>query len=315
MLALFTGILSGSAFAAGFEGPLQVRNQFPLFLALAPPFIEQASTESSISISLSHSSVYVVEESPQWTAHLDLELTELNIRCKKDFAALFELGIDVPVLRAARGFMDRPLAGYHRTFGFPDYGRSERPDNAFLYTATRNGQPVIQGEDGRAGLGDVKITFKKKLGEGTRVWSLMASLEVPTGNAKVGYGSGSLDSGAALLLDQDLADSFRLYVNAGVVFPGDLKAHQTVSLDTYYYGGAGIEYRATDRFGLLVQTTAATSPYPRTEISQIDTPGILLVMGGRYRFDPGSLEFSLTEDPNTSGAPDFVLNVSFKHTF
>jgi hypothetical protein len=39
---------------------------------------------------------------------------------------------------------------------------------------------------------------------------------------------------------------------------------------------------------------------------------MLLVLGGRYYAGVGSFELSLTEDPNTSGAPDFILNFSFK---
>ncbi len=58
-----------------------------------------------------------------------------------------------------------------------------------------------------------------------------------------------------------------------------------------------------------------TSPYPKTDISEIDTPGILLVLGGRYYVNYGSFELSLTEDPNTSGAPDFILNLSYKKRF
>ena len=88
------------------------------------------------------------KNAPQWTSHLDLELTELNFRFKKDFSGLFELGIDVPLLRVTAGFMDRPLAWYHRAFGFPDYGRNERPRNELAYEVRRNGSIIIQVTDG-----------------------------------------------------------------------------------------------------------------------------------------------------------------------
>jgi hypothetical protein len=86
--------------AFALEGPLQMKNQFPIFLPINQPYLEQASTESSFSLSLSHSSVFVTEDSAHWTANLDLELTELNIRCRKDIPDLFEVGVDIPVLRA-----------------------------------------------------------------------------------------------------------------------------------------------------------------------------------------------------------------------
>jgi len=301
--------------ASDFEGPLQVKNQFPLFLPIDQPYLEKASTESSLSVSLSHSSVYVVKDSAQWNAHLDIELTELNIRYKKDIPGLFEVGVDVPVVRATAGFMDRPLAWYHGAFGFGDYGRSARPNNQFLYDIRKDGAPVIEGESDRTGFGDVRLTLKKKIMGTDPVVSILADVELPTGNARVGYGNGSVDSGVAMLLDKDLGTETKFYANAGAVFPGDLKALQDIALNNFYYAGAGVETLLRPRLGLLAQLIVQTSPYPHTGISQIDDTGMILVIGGRYYADSGSFEFSLTEDPNTTGAPDFILNVTYKKRF
>jgi hypothetical protein len=314
MLALLSSAAPAGAFS--FDGPFQVKNQFPIFLPVGQPYLESAATGDSFSLSLSHSSVYVMQDSAQWDAHLDMELTELNLRFKKDLPGLFEIGIDVPVLRATGGFMDRPLAWYHRAFHFGDYGRSSRPRNDFLYDIRLNGRPVVEGDSDRVGFGDVRVTAKRGLvTRGGFKAAVLVSEELPTGNARVGYGNGSYDTGIALLLDQDLADNARLYANAGAVFPGKLRAFQTVGLNTWYYAGAAAEYLLLDRLSLLGQVMYQTSPYPETGISQIDTAGILLVLGGRYYGTWGSYEFSLTEDPNTSGAPDFILNLTYRRNF
>ncbi|OGW40737.1 MAG: hypothetical protein A2010_16155 [Nitrospirae bacterium GWD2_57_9] len=304
--------LSGRSHASAFDGPFQVKNQFPLFLPVNQPYLEPAATGDSLSFSVSHSSVYMIEDADRWSARLDMELTELNLRFRRDIPGLFELGVDLPVLRATGGFLDRPLAWYHRTFGFGDYGRSERPDNDFVYAVDKDGAPLIRADNGRTGLGDIRTTVKKKIFLAETVVSILADVELPTGNARVGYGNGSVDAGLALLLDRGLTDEARLYANVGVVMPGKLKAYQTVDLETFYYGGAAVEYRYDPDLTLLAQVMAASSPYPETGISEIDTPGILLVLGGRYYLGRGSLEFSLTEDPNTSGAPDFILNLTWK---
>jgi len=303
------------ASAATFDGPLQVKNQFPIFLPINQPYLEQASPESSFSVSISHSSVYLVEDSAQWNIHLDMEMTELNFRYRKDVPGIFEIGLDLPVLRATSGFMDRPVAWYHQTFGFPDYGRSERPYNEFLYEVQRDGEPLIEGVNDRAGLGDVRLTLKRKIIGADPVVSVMADVELPTGNARIGYGNGSVDTAVALLLDEDFGTQSRLYVNLGAVFPGDLKARQTVKLDTFYYAGSGIESLIWPRLSALVQLMVQTSPYPRTGISKIDNHGMILLLGGRYYASSGSYEFSLTEDPNTTGASDFILNLSCKMRF
>ncbi len=312
ILVLF---LSGLSSASDFEGPLQVKNQFPLFLFINQPYLEQAFTETSFSLGLSHSSVFVVKDAAQWSAHLDIELTELDFRYKKDIPDLFEVGIDIPVVRATAGFMDRPLAWYHRTFGFPDYGRNTRPNNDFLYDIRKDGAPVIEGENDRDGFGDVRLTVKKKITESDPVVSVLADVELPTGNARVGYGNGSIDTGVALLLDKDLGAETKLYANLGAVFPGDLKALQDIALNNFYYAGAGIESLVWPRVGLLAQLMVQTSPFPHTGISQIDDTGMILVLGGRYYAESGSFELSLTEDPNTTGAPDFILNATYKKRF
>jgi hypothetical protein len=113
------------------------------------------------------------------------------------------------------------------------------------------------------------------------------------------------------MLDKKLGDIVTAYTNLGVVFPGDLRAYQTVPLNTFAYGGIGLEGSFWEKFSILTQVSVQSSPYPTTGIGQIDTPAVILVIGGRYRGDSGDFEFSLTEDPNTSGAPDFVLNATY----
>jgi hypothetical protein len=315
ILAVFLFISPGYLFAFTLEGPFQVKNQFPLFLQINQPYLEKAETETSFIVSLSHSSVFVMNESAQWSAHLDIELTELALRYKKDMSGLFEVGIDVPILRAISGFLDYPLESYHKAFGFEDYGRSSRPHNEFLYEVKKDGATLIEGINNRTGFGDVRFTIKKKMIENDPVISLMADIELPTGNAKIGYGNGSVDAGIAALLDKNLGTKTKLYANLGAVFPGDLKAYQTVKLNDFYYGGIGIETLPWTKFSLLAQLMVQTSPYPHTDITQIDTPAVILVLGGRYYGTSGSYEFSLTEDVNTSGAPDFILNLTYRRRF
>ncbi len=314
-LFLFIGVLMLPAPAGSFDGPLQVRNQFPIFLPLDPPYLESAAVRDSATVSLTHSSVYVIETTPAWTVNMDLELTELNIRLKKTLGARTELGLDVPVLRPTEGFLDRPLSSYHDALGTGDYGRSARPYNEFLYEVLYQGKPVIITENDKTGIGDVRLTLKRVVNDAKPLVSLMANVELPLGDAKAGYGNGSVDAAFAVLVDLDLGRKYRGYGNVGVVVPGDLKSYQTIPMRTYAYAGFGVEAAWWDRFSVIVQTLVAGSPYPRTGIRQGDWPGILLTFGGRYVFGSSSIEFSLTEDPDTAGAPDFIANVTYSMSF
>lgn len=306
-------ILSSAAFPSG--GPLRVKNQFPLFLPLGAPYLETASYDNSFSVGLSLSSVFMVRNSPVWSVSLDMEVTELDLRYRKDILSLFELGIDIPFLSFNSGFMDDFLSSYHKAFGFPDYGSGSRPGNAFLYEVKKNGVIVIKGEGGRIGIGDIRLTAKRALLNNDPAISLMVGMELPTGNASKGYGSGSVDAGAALLLDKKITDKIAAHLNLGVVFPGDLRSRETVRLKEFVYGGVSVEAATWKNLSLLGQLTAQSSPFPETGISSIDGIAVLLTLGARYYSGKDSFELSLTEDPNTAGAPDFTVTFSLKRRF
>ncbi len=308
-------LLFSSAPAYTFEGPLQVKNQFPLFLHIDAPYLESAVTENSFSASLSHSSVYMIKNSADWSVNLDMEVTELDLRLKKIIPGLFELGIEVPVLSTESGFLDDFLDSYHRTFGFPDYGRSERPSDSFLYEVRNKGAVVVSGRNGRIGIGDVRLMAKRELIAADPVVSLRAEVEFPTGDAGDGHGSGSLDAGVTLLADKKISEKFMTYWNAGIIFPGRLRGHEDVGLRTSYHAGAGIEAALWKQVSLLGQVTFQTSPFPETAIGSIDRVAALLTFGARYSEGKQTVELSLTEDPNTAGAPDVIFNLTYKRRF
>ena len=294
------------------EGPLQIKNQFPLFLHVNQPYLEKAEMESSMSYSLSHSSTYTVQSSGSWLMNLDMEITELNFRYKRIFNDLIEIGLDIPVLYMSGGFMDGFLESYHDTFGFNDYGRSTRPDNDFLYEVRKDGNLIVQGKSG-LGLGDIRLSIKKPLitSNGLNL-SIKGDVELPVGNAEKGFGNGSLDAGLSILLDKSISDKIITYWNFGGVFAGDVRGHQTLGIDDFIYGGAAVEAQINEKLSLLVQVMGQTPIYPKTDLTAIDDDAWMIAFGGRYHVGKGSYELSLTEDLNTSGAPDFIFNLTYK---
>jgi len=318
ILTLIISMLSASlptVMAHAFEGPLQVKNQFPLFLYADAQYLESASVENSFSASLSHSSINLIRDSSQWSVGLDMEITEFDLRLKKSFRDFLEIGMDMPVISFNSGFMDDFINSFHDAFGLPDYGRSERPENEFLYDATRRGLPVVQGEGGRIRIGDVRLSLKKPLITGDPAISIKGDIEFPTGASRKGYGNGSIDTGVSVLIDKDISKKVRAYINLGTVFPGDLKGNQTINLKEFVFGGAAVEAAFWKHVGLVAQVFVQNSPFPETGISSIDRLAVLLTLGGRYYAGKNSFELSFTEDPNTAGAPDFTLNFSFKRRF
>jgi len=86
IVLLFSFLLFITVFpnSYAFDGPLQVKNQFPLFLSVNTPYLETASLQNSFTASLSHSSIYLVEHSSEWDMGLDMEMT--GLRCFSHWA-------------------------------------------------------------------------------------------------------------------------------------------------------------------------------------------------------------------------------------
>ncbi len=145
--------------------------------------------------------------------------------------------------------------------------------------------------------------------------SLKAAVELPTGNPDTGYGNGSLDLGLLVQMEKKITEYLQATGNLGYIIPGNLKAQKTIELKNYWYGGIGLEVKPWKTLSVLGQISAQTSPFPETGIGSMDNPALLLSIGGRYYRERNYFELSLTEDLNTTGAPDFILNFSFKRNF
>ncbi len=309
-IILLSTCLSSAAFS--FEGPLQINNLYPIFLHADQQYLEKADIENSMSYSLSHSSTYTVEESREWVINLDMEITELNFRYKRIIKNLFEFDMDIPVLIFSKGFMDRFLEDYHDTFNFPDYGRKNRPHNEFLYEVRRDGNLIIKGKSGTR-FGDIRLGVKKPLmSSDDYKLSVRGDIEIPVSNAKEGYSNGNIDMGISLLYDKSISESTMTYWNLGEVFPGNVRGHETVDLKNFVYGGLAVEKMLWENLSLLIQLQGQSDIYPNTGIAAVDGRAYLIAFGGRYYRGGKSFELSLTEDLNTTGAPDFILNFTYK---
>ncbi len=303
--------------ASAFGGPLEVRNSLPLFLSAGSPLLLSAECGDSLSFDLAYSSTYVVGSSPHWSFNIDLEASVLHIAVRKLLGPSTELSLDVPVISYNSGVLDGFLDAYHSAFGFPDYGRSERPRNDFLLKVYRDGAAVVLGRPGEAALGDVRVGIKKALSAGDPYMSFYGFVEFPSGDPERGYGNGTLDGSVALLVDKALSDDVMSYLNAGAVFTGDYRGKDvTVSLRDYLYGAVGVEKLLPGAFSFNVQLFVQGSPFGETGVRAMDEVAAVLSLGGRYRMDGKSdLDFSFSEDLSTAGAPDFMVALSWRRAF
>ena len=300
--------------AASFQGPLQVRNGFPLAAILDAPYLERAVQEDSLSFGLSHSSIDFPESDAGLDFRIDLEATELAVRYRKTVSGFCEFGIDVPFVSFNGGFLDRSIVRFHEAFGI-DSGKNAESSGLFRFEVDKDGLPVVRGESGRIGVGDIRASVKKTVFRGKSfAAALAADLEFPSGDAGKGYGNGRLDKRVALLAEGSFGGRFHAVANIGKVFPGDLHGLTTLRFDDFRYGGLSIEAALSSRSGLLAQIFVQDTPLPKGGLvfPVLLADPMLVTVGYRYRSGGYGIEFSLTENLRPSITPDLSLNVTMK---
>jgi hypothetical protein len=301
-----------------FEGPLPIRNAHPLYTALGSPFFLSAEPEDSVTALFSYASTYLVEKDHAWSFGIDLEAAILDIRVRIRISEGTELGLFIPLVRYDAGFLDDTIESYHHMLGMGDaYGRNNRPRNDFLLLVTHEGKTVIQGKPREIEPGDMSFGIKKVVFRNDRsVIALDAFLTLPTGNANIGAGSGRPHGGLALLANDRIMNAVILYLNAGVDMIDRLKAQQEVDLRNSYYGAIGLESQYSTTISFNAQLLMQTSPFPKTGVRSIDDLSMLGSIGGRYKVTREStIGFSITEDPDTAGAPDIMMGIDYQQRF
>lgn len=294
--------------SGAFQGPLRVNNSFPPFQGLTAPALTDTEPVDQVSLQTGYSSTYLVRTSADWSFLVDLETFVAELEVRKKISDSFELSLALPLISHNSGFLDGFLESYHSAFDFPDYGRSERRLNNFLFEISHEGRPVVVGKAGRTGPGDLRLGFKAALLRQDPTLALFAFMEFPTGDARRGFGSGSFDGGGGLAAGKRFAEHFRLMANLGFFVPGGFEAIESLDTEPFIFAGLDAEWMVNESWALNAQVSFQQSPLEKTGISQVDDTSVILSFGTGIRLSKKSrLQVTFSEDPGTAGAPDFML--------
>ena len=311
LLVLFTGLVRAD------QGPLQLKNRFPLHLLFLTPKPLPSRTPASgileTSLALDYSPIYFSHNNQDWGFLVDLEMTTADFSFRYGLTPRLALKADFPFVSLNAGFLDRFLEGYHDTLGVANYGREERPDNAFAYRVTHQGRTWIDASSGTFELADLTLSAQWRAwgGNNPQSWagSLVLSLKVPSGDADHGMGSGQFDYGLFATADRRMGP-FSFYLMTGYALnhdPDTLGARIQARPSYAWFGGVGYQY--SDRTTWLVQVNGYTSPIEETGLSEVDEAAVELGLGFQYLLDGDwQVEFAFGEDL-TRAAPDFTVRI------
>ena len=305
-------LLTGVARAEGFA----VFNQSSFARAAALPVLGGppvlATGESQTRATLDWVSEYVEQQNSREALTLDAESERLALSYRRGFGGSivsgdgWEWGVELPLVSSGGGMLDSLIENWHDVFGLPNGGREQAPRDRYLIRYQRDGQTVLDLDQGKTGLGDARLSLGAALGE---QWVLRAMLQLPTGDADRLTGG---HTGGALWTDYSLAlgesQRVKLTLSGGVSAAdtgGPLGAQQEPVA-----GLAGAALSLPLLWGIegVTQFNFHTALYRNSTLEPLDGPSGQLAFGVRVPWAGGAFTFGVQEDVVVNTSPDFSLH-------
>ena len=300
-------------------GSFALRNQNPLLQVFGLPIFQSANLTqvggTNYSLILDLANHADAGQSSKERFSIDGESYFLTFSIRQRTTDWLELGLDIPVVAHADGFMDGMIRGWHDTLGITNSKRSA-PDNILQFSYARDDLQLVALESPAHGIGDIQLTagipIRQPIDRRTIV-TLRSSLKLPTGDSDRLLGSGAADLSAGLHVAKKFQVrglDVQLNALAGVSLLGDGTVLPELQRDAVMFGGAAASWRVGQRFGLTTQIYWQDS-YFTSDIDELGGKSLQLAMGATYRTRTSTLmRFAIVEDVSANATTDFALHLS-----
>lgn len=293
--------------------PLRNHNPFLQVYGLPAFRTHELAAPGGVDFSVSFDIVNDMEDADRGgeVLAIDTEIRILNLSLRRRVSERLEIGLDVPYLSYAGGFLDRVIYDFHDLVGLSNSTR-EGPRDQFRLYMEKNGVTLFEVARPSSGIGDVQLSAAMRIGQAT----LRASIKAPTGDPDKLTGSGAADfavgvyaGNSTMLFERSLAYSGFV----GVLALGDGDILPTLQRSAVPYGGLALRWHATERFALATQLYAQ-GPYLDAALDELGGNTFQLAFGCDYRFPSQGLllRFAIAEDIAAAAAPDFAAHLSLR---
>lgn len=319
------------------SGPLNIRNQMPLYLFYMAPTPDKAATlkKDKIEIDASyHVSNTIADQHPiwpcqlfgyredglsnrEWYVHIDTEVNRIDLNLSYGLLDNLEFSADIPYYIFSGGYLDGFIENVENAVSFikTPNARANAERYQYDYRVYNRGNTIIESSSAPRGLGDISTYLKYKCFDETK-WlptiSLRGAVKFPTASDNL-IGSKKFDFGIGFLLDKKITDRFFMYFNFNwlLLEKPKIMAGLDVFNKQMYHGMIGLEYFLTNRTSVIFQATANTSVYDKG-VPCTDNDPVVLTLGFNHNFNE-KISWQIAMDENTnSAAPDFGLFTSLK---
>ncbi|MGI9238233.1 MAG: DUF3187 family protein [Woeseiaceae bacterium] len=303
--------------------PLRNQNPFLQIFGLPPFQSAKLAAPGALDYYVSFDIVSHAESaaSPLEEIEIDGESYFLSLSLRRGWNDRFEIGVDLPLVAHAGGFLDNAIKNWHDLLGLSNSKR-RGPNDQLAIRYSRAGETWYELNSTSFDLGDIQLSAAVPLRKGSDDnpfnMSLRGSIKLPTGSAEDLSGSGATDvslgiyaSSSHTLWQRELDVSGF----AGALLLGDGDVLTDIQRSVVPYGGIAASWWATERFGISVQLQAEGA-YFDTELDVLGGTSAQLAVGFDYRMrnQGTSLHLAITEDIGTdrTTTPDFGVHFSVR---
>jgi Protein of unknown function (DUF3187) len=256
---------------------------------------------------------------PAESVVLDGESYYLTLVLRHGVSDRLVLGIDIPFVSHAGGFLDTPIENWHDLWGISNSQRSGARDHLnFGYKSSRQGG--FELDSSSRGVGDIRVNasmpFRGDQAAAGRQLGMRAGFKLPTGDASELLGSGAADYSLEFYAsDANLMSRLRVGLSAsvGVLFLGSGDVLPEIQRDSVAFGGLAAAWDASERLDVAV-ALYAQGAYFDSELDEIGGKSIQLSVGGLYRlpWKGTSLSVSVIEDLFGNATTDIAFQVAVR---
>jgi len=261
------------------------------------------------------------EDNAGATTFTDGETQAVTARIQFAATERLRIGVQLPWMRHSGGFLDSTIDSWHQFLGLNEGIRPKVEQDQLDYVLRRNGNDVYRFDEPVSGVGDMQVGGAYEFGSlrsdtdagyWARIpWRMTLNIKLPTGDADKLTGSGHTDVAVGIgWRSPDDQRRIQWWLDAGLLFPGDVDIVGLETVTTAYYYDAALTWRVFRPIDLIVQIAGHDGLYSG-DFPILRDESMQLALGGLWHVTrKATLRLGIYEDLLSESAPDFGIEVA-----
>ncbi|MDA0977849.1 MAG: DUF3187 family protein [Proteobacteria bacterium] len=322
--ALFSLLISFSAAGADLFAPYSTSNLNPFVRAagIPSPLTLPGKETVLLQVGVDLANNFTRSSSRNESIIVDGETLQTTLGAAWRFSDRWVAAVDLPYFHHDGGSLDHFIENWHDLFGLPGGGRKSYPANQLRYAYARNNTTLVDLQQQRSGVGDVRLTLGYLVASSNqRQWTLQAGIKLPTGDPEKLTGSGGTDGFVAIQVSQSELfgrQHLRLHSSLGILRPGENDSAGDLLpgmiRDTVFFGSTTLAWRFHERVSLKTQLDYHSALFD-SSLRELGDTAAQLVLGGSVKLgNRTQLDVAGSEDIITDTSPDVAILLRLRHS-